>query len=101
MKLLNAFRLTMTLLGGLTLIGACRVVQAQEPERKAIIKFDAVTHYTDGTTIPAGKVISYRDGLPPLQCRRYYPRSRTDSDTCRARWLRRSHRRNHPGTPGT
>ena len=33
MKLLNVFRLTMTLLGALTLIGACRVVQAQEPRQ--------------------------------------------------------------------
>lgn len=59
MKLLNAFRLTMTLLGAITLIGACRVVQAQEP-RVATITFTPPTKYVDGTDIAPGTVITYK-----------------------------------------
>jgi len=57
--MLNLFRLSMTLLGALMLIGACRVVQAQEP-RRATITFHAPTKYTDGTPIEPGTEISYR-----------------------------------------
>ena len=57
--MLNLFRISMTLLGALMLIGACRVVQAQEP-RRATITFHAPTKYTDGTPIEPGTEISYR-----------------------------------------
>lgn len=57
--MLNLFRVSMTLLGALMLIGACRVVQAQEP-RRATITFHAPTKYTDGTPIEPGTEISYR-----------------------------------------
>ena len=57
--MLNLFRVSMTLLGVLMLIGACRVVQAQEP-RIATITFHAPTKYTDGTPIEPGTEISYR-----------------------------------------
>src|SRR5690606_22591527 len=57
--MLNLFRLSMTLLGALMLIGACRVVQAQEP-RIATITFHAPTKYVDGTDIAPCTVITYK-----------------------------------------
>lgn len=56
---MNLFRISMTLLGALMLIGACRVVQAQEP-RVATITFNAPTKYVDGTDIAPGTVITYK-----------------------------------------
>jgi hypothetical protein len=53
------FRITLVVLaiiGGSMLTYAA---SAQEP-RTATLTFDAVTHYTDNTPIPAGAVISYR-----------------------------------------
>src|SRR5690606_17138125 len=57
--MLNLFRLSITLLGALIMVGAGGVVQAEEA-RIATITFDAPLKDVDGTDIAPGTVITYK-----------------------------------------